>query len=217
MELLNDDEKKFVEISAGITVGLIFIVGITAGLISIFSWFDPPPSYDDGLTAYEEGDYKTALREWKSLAEQGHAAAQGYLGLMYSWGRGVSEDDQTAVKWFTLAAEQGDAFAQKNLGWMYQYGQGVSQDYQTAVKWFTLAAEQGDASAQNNLGFMYFNGEGVIQDNILAYMWGSIAASLGSDDGAEVRDDAAKKMNNADISAAQKLAGECVQKNYKGC
>ena len=26
-----------------------------------------------GLTAYDKGDYKTALREWKPLAEQGDA------------------------------------------------------------------------------------------------------------------------------------------------
>ena len=29
--------------------------------------------YQKGLTAYERGDYATALREWTPLAEQGHA------------------------------------------------------------------------------------------------------------------------------------------------
>ena len=31
------------------------------------------------------------------------------------------------------------------------------------------------------------------------------------------RDIVAKKMNSTDISAAQKLARECVRKKYKGC
>ena len=36
-----------------------------------------------GLTAYQSGDYATALREWKPLAEQGDANAQILLGGMY--------------------------------------------------------------------------------------------------------------------------------------
>ena len=36
--------------------------------------------YQKGLDAYNKGDYATALREWKPLAEQGHARAQTNLG-----------------------------------------------------------------------------------------------------------------------------------------
>ena len=32
--------------------------------------------FQKGATAYESGDYATALREWKPLAEQGNASAQ---------------------------------------------------------------------------------------------------------------------------------------------
>ena len=38
---------------------------------------------DDGVAAYESGDYATALQEWRPLAEQGVAEAQFSLGLMY--------------------------------------------------------------------------------------------------------------------------------------
>ncbi len=72
-----------------------------------------------GLTAYNSGDYATAMREWTPLAKQGNAFAQSNLGLMYSKGRGVLQDYKTAVKWYTLAAEQGNARAQYNLGVMY--------------------------------------------------------------------------------------------------
>ncbi|MEC7489938.1 MAG: tetratricopeptide repeat protein [Pseudomonadota bacterium] len=104
--------------------------------------------YQKGLTAYQSGDYATALREWKSLAEQGNARAQFSLGVMYRKGRGVPQDDKTAVKWYTLAAQQGNEYAQVNLGYMYDYGQGVPEDFKTAMKWYILAAEQGDARAQ---------------------------------------------------------------------
>jgi TPR repeat protein len=38
--------------------------------------------FQKGLTAYDSGDYATALREWTPLAEQGYADAQYNLGVM---------------------------------------------------------------------------------------------------------------------------------------
>jgi TPR repeat protein len=100
---------------------------------------------------------------------------------------------------------------------MYDKGKGVSQNYNTAVKWYTLAAEQGNPAAQFNLGVMYDKGEGVIQYYVRAHMWGNLGASNGNENGAKLRDLVAKKMTPADIYKAQRLARECVKKNYKGC
>ena len=69
-----------------------------------------------GLDAAQAGDYATALREWRPLADQGYANAQYNLGIMYANGSGVPEDDVKAVKWFRLADEQGLDLAQNNLG-----------------------------------------------------------------------------------------------------
>ena len=99
--------------------------------------------FDKGLAAYKSGDYATALREWRPLAEQGDADAQNVLGAMYRLGTGVPQDDKTAVKWYTLAAEQGNAPAQFNLGVMYANGQGVLQDYVYARMWGQIAAVNG--------------------------------------------------------------------------
>ena len=38
---------------------------------------------DKGLAAYRAGDFAAALAEWKPLAKQGDADAQGLLGIMY--------------------------------------------------------------------------------------------------------------------------------------
>jgi len=70
--------------------------------------------FDEGLTAYERGDYATALREWLPLAEQGHAGAQNNLGLMYDKGQGVPQDHVQAHIWFNLAATQGNKQAAKD-------------------------------------------------------------------------------------------------------
>ncbi len=134
------------------------------------------------VSAHRSGDYATALREWKPLAEEGVPSAQNMLGHMY------------------------------------RLGQGVLQDYKTAVKLYELAAEQGHALAQSSLGVMYRKGWGVPQDYVRAHMWSNIAASSGdSENASKNRDIFAKLMTPTQIAEAQKLARECVAKNYKGC
>ncbi len=54
--------------------------------------------FDDGLAAAKRGDYAAALREWLPLAEQGNAAAQYNVGLMYGLGKGVPQDSVEAHK-----------------------------------------------------------------------------------------------------------------------
>ena len=170
-----------------------------------------------GEAAYFDGDYVTALRELKPLAEQGDDDAQFWLGRMYEQGFGVPQNYKTALKWYRLSAEQGDSDSQYNLGVMHDTAQGVPKDHKTAVKWYRLSAEQGDSDAQYNLGLSYYYGEGVIEDNVYAHMWLNISASNGNAKGSKARGTIAKKMTSTDISKAQELARECVAKNYKGC
>ena len=85
--------------------------------------------FQAGLDAYNRGDYATALKEWRPLAEQGNASAQHKVGFMYSRGKGVMQNYAEAVKWYRLGAEQGEVLAQFNLGTMYAEGAGVTQDY----------------------------------------------------------------------------------------
>ncbi|MDP2738149.1 MAG: tetratricopeptide repeat protein [Pseudorhodobacter sp.] len=106
--------------------------------------------FEAGKAAYEAGDYATALREWRPLAEQGDAAAQALLGIMYDSGQGVPQDDAEAVKWYRLAAAQGYAKAQLNLGVRYGKGQGVPQDFIAAHMWFNISGANGDSTAAVN-------------------------------------------------------------------
>ncbi len=101
-----------------------------------------------GLAAYERGDYRTALKEYRPLAEQGDAVAQFALGTMYENGRGVPQNDAKAVRWYRRAAEQGFTSAQNNLGKMYRRGRGVPQDDVLAHMWWSLSAAQGLETAR---------------------------------------------------------------------
>ena len=121
--------------------GLALIAALCAGFILGLT-VPASAGYDAGEAAYKRGDYATALRELRPLAEQGVAEAQFNLGVMYANGHSVPQDYAEAVKWFRKAAEQGNAKAQTNLGLMYGYGEVIPQDYAQAYMWYDLAASR---------------------------------------------------------------------------
>ena len=71
-----------------------------------------------GLEAYNSGDYATAMKEWKPLAEKGMVDAQFNIAWMHYFGKGVKRSYTSAAKWFQLAADQGHADSQYHLAWM---------------------------------------------------------------------------------------------------
>ena len=117
----------------------------------------------------------------------------------------------------TLAVLLGSA----GMGWGADFQKGLDAvqrgDYTTALREWKPLAEQGVAFAQYNLGVMYAKGQGVIQDYVRAHMWWNLAASSGNKNAGKGRDIIDKRMNTSQIETAQKLARECVRKNYKGC
>ncbi len=134
---------------------------------------------DEAKAAYDKGDFAASLQEIRPLAEQGIAAAQNLLGIMYANGQGVPQDYLQATAWFSKAAEQGYIIAQSNLGAMYGNGQGVPQDYEQAIAWYRKAAEKKYAIAQFNLGLMYELGHGVSKDYAQSEGWYRKAAEQG--------------------------------------
>ena len=176
-----------------------------------------PADFQDGWEAYKRGGYKTALKEWRLLAEQGDPDAQYYLGRMYDRRIGVPQDYAEAIKWYRLAAMQGDAGAQFSLGVIFEKGSGVVQNYDEAAKWYRLAAEQGHAYGQATVASMYAKGMGVIQNYVLAHMWFDLAAARmppGEDRDWAVsnRDIAEGRMTPAQVAEAQRLAREWKRK-----
>lgn len=164
--------------------------------------------FEDGMAAYERGDYATTVKEWRLLAEQGNATAQHHLAWLYLIGRGVPQDSEEAIRWLRKAAEQGDADAQTNLGSLYLLGDSIPPDFTEALKWLYAAAAQGHAMAQTKLGIMYEDGRGVPQDRVQAHMWYSLAAAEGSEVAEAFRDALTKEMTPVEIVQAQRLAHE---------
>ncbi len=145
---------------------------VLTALIAVVLMASPAAAeYSAGATAYGDGDFKAAYREFLESAKQGDARAQFGIGVMYHKGKGVAKDYAKAVEWYAKAAEQGHATAQNNLGIMYRRGEGVSKSPREAFTWIWMAAMQGNPRAEMNLADMFRRGEGVGKDLLQAYAW----------------------------------------------
>ena len=60
--------------------------------------------WEDGMAAYNRGDYVPAIRLFRALAEQGNPKAQSELGEMYRRGKGVARNSVRAFVWLSRAA-----------------------------------------------------------------------------------------------------------------
>ena len=136
--------------------------------------------------ALQNGDYTTAARLYRPLADQGDPLAQASLGIIYAAGLGVPQDYEAAMVWYRKAAEQGHATGLFGLGDMYFQGHGVPRDFMQAYIWFSLAASQLDAEDANSHG-QFRNDAAMARQS---------------------RNEAAAKMTPAQIAEAQKLARE---------
>ena len=133
----------------------------------------------EGLDALKRGDYATAAKELRPLAERGDAEAQHRVGLMYEFGKGFAADKPQSMAWLGKAAAQGHPGAQLELGVIYATGDGMPEEPVKAVEWFRKAATQGNATAQYNLGLMYAKGSGVRKDDAEGIAWFRKAARQG--------------------------------------
>ena len=127
--------------------------------------------FDDGMSAYDQDDYETALEHWQPLAEAGDPEAQTWLGIMYARGKGVPLDAAAAEVWLHRAADQVHASGQRVLGYLYHEGEVFPLDVVRGIELLHLAADQGDPKAQYNLGMIYATGDGVEKDLVQGHMW----------------------------------------------
>ena len=118
---------------------LVFLFGMNISSISYAN------DFEEGLKAYNNGDFKKAYVLFLKEAKRGDAIAQNNIGAMYENGQGVLQDYKEAAKWFKLAAEQGHALAKCNLAEAYATGMGVSRNYSEAKR---LAKEGFEAGAE---------------------------------------------------------------------
>ena len=102
------------------------------------------PNLEEGLAAFEAGDYTNAFRLLKPVADQGDAEAQCIIANIYHLGLGKTRSVSEAIKWYVRSAEQGYGVASNNLAGIFMTGDdGVAVDQDEAKTWHCKAIEQG--------------------------------------------------------------------------
>lgn len=133
------------------------------------------PSIKAGIEAWQSGDYKAAVNNWRPLAEKGDADAAFNLGQAYRLGRGVDVNLAAAQTWLERAADKNHLDAQTTLGLLlFQNGNRAG-----GLRWLKMAAERGDPRALLVYGTALYNGDGVARDPVRAYAYVSRSAAQG--------------------------------------
>ena len=109
---------------------------------------------EDGLKAYNNNDYQSAVKLFTKACDGGDASGCYNLGIMYDNGQGVKQDYHQAAKLWTKACDGGHASGCYNLGSMYAKGEGVKQDKQKAKELYGKACDGGDQDGCKYYAFL---------------------------------------------------------------
>ena len=135
--------------------------------------------FDDGVAAYDTGNFKKAFEIWLPLAQGDDLAAMRNVATLLRQGKGVARDSERALYFYERSGRAGLVSSQVNSAFMYLDGDGIAQDYRKASFWFHAAAVAGVPVARYNLGVMYERGLGVEEDPARALAWYTLAARSG--------------------------------------
>jgi cell division septation protein DedD len=153
------------------------LMGATAVIMLGFSCLTAEAGLEEGVAAFDQGDYATAIKEWQPEADKGDRNALFNLGQLYRMGKGVPKDLDRAEHYYLEAAKLGHPAAQGNLGTLYYFGKTDGKpQLDEALKWWRLAASNNDPRSQYMMGVLYFNGKLVERDVVTAYGWMNLAA-----------------------------------------
>jgi TPR repeat protein len=163
---------------------------------------------NEGLLAFDQGDFLAAIELLGPEAQRGDPDAQFALGVIYLNGLGVDPDPERAGRSFRLSAEQGLISAQLELAKLYREGIGVPQDFAEMTLWYGKAALSGDVGAQLFLADAYAYGIGIERDAVRAYAWYSIAELYWGDMIAAAKTSVGQDLDDDQIAKAKSLAAE---------
>lgn len=98
----------------------------------------------------------------KKACDGGYPAACAHLGLLYSNGSGVEQDDARATGLYEIACDGGDPAGCYNVGLNYEKQRGVPRNDARSLLGYVKGCEGGYPEACTNLGYIYDRGIGVV-------------------------------------------------------
>ena len=133
---------------------------------------------EQGVAAYDEGDYQRAKDILLPLAEAGHPKAMNMVGLMTKFGNGFTPNPEVACDWYEKSATAGYSSAMYNMSICYD-GFGRPNDPERHKFWLLRAADVGHVPAMINLSaFDPSKGEEYLKWHRLAIDHGSTFAKV---------------------------------------
>lgn len=141
----------------------------TAGAVEIFDTADHPTSrgdqmrFEEGVAAYDAGDYPLALSIWLPMAQRGDLAAQRNVAHLFRKGLGTEVDLDRALYFYERAADAGLTSAALNAGMMRADPDQPFYNADKAANWLKIASAAESPIAQWRLADLYEAGEGVEQ------------------------------------------------------
>lgn len=175
-------------------------------IVLLFSFAPGVAMGGAALSAYERGDFETALRLYGAAAEKGDADAQFHLGEMYLYAHGVEKDPVRAVEWYTKAAALNHARAQGMLGTIHENGWGIERNPARALLWYGRAANNRDPWGMAGLGEMIQRGDGTDADPVAAMTWFLLAIRHGGRFYHDFRDNLAPELTPEQMAEARRRA-----------
>lgn len=164
-------------------LGISYELG-TGNLQTAIDWYTKGAKLGDtncmnclGNVYRKQENYSLAMKWYKKAAnaEDKNDDAMNSLGLMYSNGEGVKEDQEIAKEWWLKAANEENVEAMNNLGWYYEQ----KENYAQAFLWYQKSAENGNEDGMFELGCAYDFGRGVLQNKRKAFELYKKAAEKG--------------------------------------
>jgi hypothetical protein len=128
--------------------------------------------YQDGLSAYIDGDFGLAHHHWLEAAHAKDAKSMFNLGLLHEQNKLVTSTSDDAVNWYRLAADNGYAPASYHLA-QRMLERGGSDD--EAIALIQHAADKGYAPARRHLGLPV--GPAVVGNSSVAFESGVFEVS----------------------------------------
>jgi len=128
--------------------------------------------FNEGVTAYQRGDFPAAVKEFKAAAAKGDSDALIELALLHGMGCGVARSAKDAARYMSDAAAANNPAAKYFLAIGSVQKQGPSPESERLVR---QSAEAGFPLAMAALGRIYQNAPNAEDDLMLGYAWSSLA------------------------------------------
>jgi septal ring-binding cell division protein DamX len=133
----------------GISNKIFFITYLAMSVTMLMSKLAWASDYQDGVSAYIDGDFDLAREHWLEAVKDQDARSMFNLGLLHEQNKLPTSVNDTANNWYRLAAENGYTPATYHLAQRLLERGGSDEQAITLIQ---RAADQGYAPARRHLG-----------------------------------------------------------------